>query len=180
VKRIASAVRRKAEKVRLLLLDVDGVLTDGRIVIDDRGRETKHFDVRDGQGIALLMQAGILVGFITARKSKVVDFRARELGVKIVHQGVQSKAHAYRAIQQETGIAEAQIAYVGDDILDLAILDRVGLAITVGDGWPQLFPLVDYVTEALGGRGAVREVAELLLKSQSKWDLVTRRYRASQ
>ncbi|MEX0806807.1 MAG: HAD hydrolase family protein [Candidatus Binatia bacterium] len=177
MKRISSAVRKKAEKISLLLLDVDGVLTDGRIIIDDRGAETKHFDVRDGQGIALLMQAGIQVGFITARKSKVVAFRARELGVAIVHQGVRSKADAYRSIQHETGIAEAQIAYVGDDIVDLPILDRVGLAVTVRDGWPELFSVVDYVTEACGGRGAVREVAELLLRAQNKWVELTKQYR---
>lgn len=177
MKRISSAVRQKAKKIRLLLLDVDGVLTDGRIIIDDRGAETKQFDVRDGQGIALLMRAGIQVGFITGRSSKVVEYRARELGVRIVYQGVESKADAYQEIQRETGFAEAQIAYVGDDVIDLPILHRVGLAVTVKDSWPELLPIVDFVTEKCGGRGAVREIAELLLRAQSRWVELTKQYR---
>ena len=169
MKRISSAVRKKAQFIKLLLLDVDGVLTDGRIIIDDRGVETKQFDVRDGQGIVSLTRAGIQVGLITARTSKVVSYRARELGLRIVRQGVSSKPDAYGEIQRKTGLAETQIAYVGDDIGDLQILERVGLSITVNDGWQELSKLVDYVTEKPGGRGAVREVAELLLRSQNKW-----------
>jgi 3-deoxy-D-manno-octulosonate 8-phosphate phosphatase (KDO 8-P phosphatase) len=169
VKRISAAVRKKAQHIKLLLLDVDGVLTDGRIIIDDRGVETKQFDVRDGQGIVLLMRAGIEVGFITARTSKVVRHRAKELGLRIVRQGVRSKCDAYGEIQRQTGLAKTQIAYIGDDLGDLQILHRVGLAITVNDGWRELSRSVDYVTEKPGGRGAVREVAEILLKSQNKW-----------
>ncbi len=169
MKRISPAVRKKAEQIRLLLLDVDGVLTDGRIIIDDRGVETKQFDVRDGQGIVSLMRAGIQVGLITARTSKIVSYRAKELGLQMVLQGVRSKADAYGEIQRKTGLTETQIAYMGDDIGDLQILHRVGLALTVRDGWQELSKLVDYVTEKPGGRGAVREVAELLLRAQNKW-----------
>ena len=169
MKRISSAVRKKAQLIKLLLLDVDGVLTDGRIIMDDRGVETKQFDVRDGQGIVSLMRAGIQVGLITARTSKVVSYRAKELGLRIVLQGVRSKGNAYSEIQRNTGLAETQIAYVGDDIGDLQILHRVGLAVTVSDGWKELSKLVDYITEKPGGRGAVREVAELLLRAQNKW-----------
>jgi 3-deoxy-D-manno-octulosonate 8-phosphate phosphatase (KDO 8-P phosphatase) len=168
VKRISKAVRKKAQDIKLLLLDVDGVLTDGGIIIDDRGVETKHFNVRDGQGIVLLMRAGIEVGLITARTSKAVRYRAKELGLRIVHQGVQSKVTVYGEIRRQTGLADTQIAYIGDDIGDLQILHRVGLAVTVNDGWPELFRFVDYVTETPGGKGAVREVAELLLKAQNK------------
>jgi 3-deoxy-D-manno-octulosonate 8-phosphate phosphatase (KDO 8-P phosphatase) len=168
VKRISKAVRKKAQDIKLLLLDVDGVLTDGGIIIDDRGVETKHFNVRDGQGIVLLMRAGIEVGLITARTSKAVRYRAKELGLQIVHQGVQSKVTVYGEIRRQTGLAETQIAYIGDDIGDLQILHRVGLAVTVNDGWQELFRFVDYVTETPGGKGAVREVAELLLKAQNK------------
>jgi 3-deoxy-D-manno-octulosonate 8-phosphate phosphatase (KDO 8-P phosphatase) len=170
VKRISTAVRKKAKAIKLLLLDVDGVLTDGRILLDDRGVETKQFDVRDGQGVVLLMRAGIEVGLITARNSKAVRYRAKELGLRIVHQGIQSKATTYREIRRQSGLAEMQIAYIGDDIGDLEILHRVGLAVTVNDGWEGLFRFVDYITEKPGGRGAVREVAELLLKAQNKWD----------
>jgi 3-deoxy-D-manno-octulosonate 8-phosphate phosphatase (KDO 8-P phosphatase) len=170
VKRISTAVRKKAKAIKLLLLDVDGVLTDGRIVLDDRGVETKQFDVRDGQGIVLLMRAGIEVGLITARKSKAVRFRAKELGLRIVHQGIRNKAITYGEILRKSGLAETEIAYIGDDIGDLEILHRVGLAVTVNDGSDELFRAVDYITQKAGGRGAVREVAELLLKAQIKWD----------
>jgi 3-deoxy-D-manno-octulosonate 8-phosphate phosphatase (KDO 8-P phosphatase) len=170
VKRISTAARKKARAIKLLLLDVDGVLTDGRIILDDRGVETKHFDVRDGQGIVLLMRAGIEVGLITARSSKTVRYRAKELGLRIVRQGIQNKAITYGEIRRQSGLAEMQIAYIGDDIGDLEILHRVGLAVTVNDGWKELFRFVDYITEKPGGRGAVREVAELLLKAQNKWN----------
>jgi 3-deoxy-D-manno-octulosonate 8-phosphate phosphatase (KDO 8-P phosphatase) len=99
-----------------------------------------------------------------------VRYRAKELGLRIVHQGIQSKATTYREIRRQSGLAEMQIAYIGDDIGDLEILHRVGLAVTVNDGWEELFRFVDYITEKPGGRGAVREVAELLLKAQNKWD----------
>ena len=171
MKRISTAVRNKAKAIKLLLLDVDGVLTDGRIILDDRGVETKHFDVRDGQGIVLLLRAGIEVGLITARNSKAVRYRAKELGLRIVHQGVQSKATTYGAIRRQSGLAETQIAYIGDDIADLEILYRVGVAVTVNDGSEELFRSVHYITQKPGGRGAVREVAELLLKAQNKWDM---------
>jgi 3-deoxy-D-manno-octulosonate 8-phosphate phosphatase (KDO 8-P phosphatase) len=170
VKRISTAVRNKARAIKLLLLDVDGVLTDGRIILDDRGVETKHFDVRDGQGIVLLMRAGIEVGLITARSSKAVRYRAKELGLRIVHQGIQNKLSTYGVIHHQSGLAETEIAYIGDDVGDLEVLHRVGFAVTVNDGWEELFPSVDYVTEKPGGRGAVREVAELLLKAQHKWN----------
>ena len=170
MKRISTAVRKKARAIKLLLLDVDGVLTDGRIILDDRGVETKHFNVRDGQGIVLLMRAGIEVGLITARSSKAVRYRAKELGLRIVHQGIQNKLSTYGAIRRQSGLAETEIAYIGDDVGDLEILHRVGFAVTVNDGWEELFPAVDYVTEKPAGRGAVREVAELLLKAQNKWD----------
>lgn len=171
MKRISTAVRNKARAIKLLLLDVDGVLTDGRIILDDRGVESKHFDVRDGQGIVLLMRAGIEVGLISARNSKAVRYRAKELGLRIVRQGIQNKATTYGEIRRQSGLADRQIAYIGDDIGDVEILRRVGLAVTVKDGWEEIFRSVDYVTERPGGRGAVREVAELLLKAQNKWIL---------
>ena len=153
----------------MLLLDVDGVLTDGRIIIDDRGVETKQFHVRDGQGMALLMRAGIEVGLITARSSASVRHRAKELGITLLRQGVRDKRAAYDAIKRSRGLSDHQIAYVGDDIIDLPILRAAGLAVTVADGCGELRTSVDLITTAAGGRGAVREVAELLLKSQKKW-----------
>jgi len=176
VKRISASVREKAKKIRLLLLDVDGVLTDGRIILDDRGVETKQFHVRDGQGIALLMRAGVEVGFITGRSSKVVSYRAKELGLRLVQQGVQDKLGAYARIKAKARLSDEQIAYVGDDIIDLPILRQAGLAVAVRDGWSGLAAFVDFVTKAGGGNGAVREVADLLLQAQRKWpDLVQRK-----
>jgi 3-deoxy-D-manno-octulosonate 8-phosphate phosphatase (KDO 8-P phosphatase) len=169
VKRVSSGVRSKAKNIVLLLVDVDGVLTDGRIIIDDRGVETKHFHVRDGQGISLLLRSGIEVGIITSRSSQSVSHRAKELGIGLVRQGVRNKVTAYDEIKRRQALKDSQIAYIGDDIVDLAILRRVGLAVSVADGWSGLRPTVDYVTEAKGGHGAIRELAELLLKAQGKW-----------
>jgi 3-deoxy-D-manno-octulosonate 8-phosphate phosphatase (KDO 8-P phosphatase) len=179
MKRIPPAVRKKAEKIKLVLFDVDGVLTDGAIIIDDEGVETKRFHVRDGQGIALLKRSGIEVGFITGRSSKVVRLRAKELGVRLVYQGMQNKAHAYTEIKRKTGLRDEEIAYVGDDAIDLPILRQSGLAVAVQDCWPGLKNRVDYVTQAAGGKGAAREVSELLLKTQGQWARLTRTYRLS-
>ena len=176
MKVISAALRKKARKIKLLLLDVDGVLTDGGIYIDDRGIETKRFDVRDGQGITLLRRAGIEVGFITGRSSNLVRVRARELGVRIIHQGVRDKADAYRRIKQKSRLEDESVAYVGDDIADVPILRRAGLAIVVRDAWDGARPYADYVARAEGGRGAVREVCELLLKAQELWKEPTRPY----
>ena len=175
MKPIPASVRRKAAKIKLLLLDVDGVLTDGRIIIDDRGVETKQFHVRDGQGIALLRSAGVEIGFITGRSSAVVRHRAKDLGVRLVFQGVANKLACYAEIKRRQGLKDEQIAYVGDDLIDLPVLLRAGLAFSVADGWPGLSAAADYVTAAAGGQGAVREVAELLLKAQGKWPKLTSR-----
>jgi 3-deoxy-D-manno-octulosonate 8-phosphate phosphatase (KDO 8-P phosphatase) len=169
VKRIPSSLRRKAQRVSLLLLDVDGVLTDGRIIVDDRGVETKQFHVRDGQGIALLLRGGIEVGFITARSSRSVRHRAKELGVRLIREGVRDKLAVYGAIKRSRSLRDEQIAYMGDDIVDLPTLRQAGLGFSVADGWDVLRLEADFVTTAAGGRGAVREVAELLLTAQGKW-----------
>lgn len=176
MKRIPAGLRKKARTVKLLLLDVDGVLTDGSIVIDGRGDEIKRFDVRDGEGIKLLLRARIQVGMISGRASKAVTGRARELGIRMVHQGVPDKRQLYDKIKARTGLTDREIAYVGDDLTDLPILRQAGLAIAVNDGWDGLNPIVDYVTRNPGGRGAVREVAELILRAQSKWATLTERY----
>jgi 3-deoxy-D-manno-octulosonate 8-phosphate phosphatase (KDO 8-P phosphatase) len=167
VKHISLKVQSKARKIKLLLLDVDGVLTDGGIYIDNRGVETKRFDVRDGQGITLVQRAGIEVGFITGRFSEVVRFRAKELGVTIVYQRVQKKLEVYQRIKQKSRLEDESIAYVGDDIADIPVLRQTGLAIVVRDAWAEVKRHADYVTETDGGRGAVREVSELLLKAQA-------------
>ena len=168
MKHTFAGVQKKAARIRLILLDVDGVLTDGGIIIDNRGVEAKRFDVRDGQGITSLIHFGIKIGFITGRYSNIVRRRAKELGVTMVYQNVKDKVQIYDRIKRKTGLKDEQIAYMGDDILDLPVLRKAGLAITVRDGWPGLKSRVDYMTKSAGGRGAVREVSELVLKVQGK------------
>jgi 3-deoxy-D-manno-octulosonate 8-phosphate phosphatase (KDO 8-P phosphatase) len=170
VKRIPTGVRKKAARIELLLLDVDGVLTDGGIIIDDRGVEAKRFDVRDGQGITLLLGAGIKVGFMTARSSKLVANRAKELGVSMLYQAVRNKVATYELIKRKTRLHDEQIAYMGDDWGDIPLLHRVGLALTVRDGWSGLRTCVHYVARAGGGHGAVREICDLLLTARGKMD----------
>lgn len=170
MKRIPAGVRNRAARIELLLLDVDGVLTDGGIIVDDRGVEAKRFDVRDGQGITLLLGTGIEVGFMTARSSKLVARRAKELGVSMVYQAVRDKVVAYDLIKRKTGFHDEQIAYMGDDLGDMPVLHRVGLALTVRNGWSGLRGCVHYVTRADGGHGAVREICDMLLTVKGKMD----------
>jgi YrbI family 3-deoxy-D-manno-octulosonate 8-phosphate phosphatase len=168
--------RRKARGVAVLLLDVDGVLTDGRILLDERGKEKKIFHVHDGQGICWLLKAGVEVGIISGRSSGSVQARARELGITLLFQGIQDKWAVVEALLKEKGWDLDQVAYVGDDLVDLPLLQRVGLPIGVPNGHPLTHRSVDYVTRKSGGWGAVREVAEELLKSQGKWGEVVRGY----
>ncbi|MBI5642438.1 MAG: HAD family hydrolase [Deltaproteobacteria bacterium] len=167
---------QKLKKIKLLIFDVDGVLTDGRIIYNDEGQETKVFDVRDGHGIKLLMRAGIESAIITARESKVVEHRAANLGIELVFQGAKNKVAALDEILQKRPVRLDEIAYMGDDIIDLPVLKRVGLALTVADAVDEVRDRVDFVTSRPGGRGAAREVAELLLKTQGKWDEILQNY----
>ncbi len=166
----------KAARVRLFLLDVDGVLTDGGIIYDAKGKETKRFHVRDGHGIVLLRRAGLDVGIISGRASKVVDIRARELGIAIVRQGAADKVAAWRAILADTGRLPEETAYVGDDIVDLPILRRVGFAAAVADAEDSVLSAADFVASRPGGYGAVREVIEFVLRARGAWEAVTEKY----
>ncbi|MBI5971233.1 MAG: HAD family hydrolase [Deltaproteobacteria bacterium] len=167
---------KKIEHVRLVIFDVDGVMTDGRIHYTDQGVEIKSFNVKDGHGIKLLMRAGIEAGIITARQSKTVDVRARDLGITIVAQGRKDKLEAFEEIIKKQGIKPEEAAYVGDDVVDLPVLRRVGFSVAVSDAVDTVKAAVDYVTRKKGGNGAVREVVELILKAQGKWDSVMERY----
>jgi len=166
----------KLAKIKLLLLDVDGVLTDGRIIYDSLGNELKAFDVKDGHGLKMIQRAGIKVGIITGRSSEVVRRRADELGIEILYQGALQKLKPYREILAQYNLTDDQVAYVGDDIVDLPILQRVGFSATVADAVPDVLPLVDYVATRDGGRGAVREICDLLLRAMGSWDELTARY----
>ena len=167
MRKTKTSVQTKAKNIKLLLLDVDGVMTDGRIILDNQGNELKAFHVRDGHGIKLAQRAGIIIGIITGRKSEVVNIRARELGITEVHQGAHEKIAVYDQILKKYGFRDAEAAYMGDDVVDLAIFKRVGLAVTVADADPAVKPFTDLVTRASGGRGAVRELINLILKKQS-------------
>lgn len=169
-------MRERLAKIRLLLLDVDGVMTDGRIIYDDHGCETKAFDVKDGHGIKLLQRAGIQVGIITGRQSAVVSHRAAELGIGLLYQGVRDKLLPFHEILEKTGLPAEAIAFVGDDLIDLPVLLRVGFAATVADAVEEIKPYVHHVTARPGGRGAVREVCDLILKSSGRWEKVAARY----
>jgi 3-deoxy-D-manno-octulosonate 8-phosphate phosphatase (KDO 8-P phosphatase) len=169
-------MRERLGKIKLLLLDVDGVMTDGRIIFDNNGIETKSFDVRDGHGLKLVQRAGVRLGIITGRQSEVTRIRARELGIDIVFQGVRDKLLPYLQIRDELGLADEECGYMGDDVVDLPILRRVGFAATVADAVEEIKPYVHYVASRGGGRGAVREVCDLLLRESGRWSAVTARY----
>ena len=163
-------------KIKLLLLDVDGILTDGRIIYDNNGIESKAFHVRDGHGLKMLQRAGFKVGIITGRESNVVTHRAKELGIKLVYQGAKNKMIPYEEILEKTGLDDEQVAYVGDDLVDLPILRRVGCSFTVADAVTDIKSYVDYITTLAGGCGAVREICDMLLRQSGKWDETTARY----
>ena len=162
-----TSIKSKAKNIKLLLLDVDGVLTDGTIILDCQGNELKAFHVRDGHGIKLAQRAGIVIGLITGRKSEVVNLRARELGIEEVHQGVHEKLEMYESLLAKYGVRDSEVAVMGDDIVDLDILKRAGLAATVSDCDPAVRPHAHLITKAAGGRGAVREFINLLLKNRA-------------
>jgi len=168
----------KIRNVRVLILDVDGVLTDGRIIISDDGQETKGFNVRDGHGLKMIKRIGIEVIFLTGRKSRVVEHRARELGVERVYQGILDKRAAFEDLVAQGGMTPGQVAYMGDDIVDLPVLRRVGFSATVSDAHDEVLKAVDLVTVNPGGRGAVREICEIIIRAQGKWDEIMARYRA--
>jgi 3-deoxy-D-manno-octulosonate 8-phosphate phosphatase (KDO 8-P phosphatase) len=162
-------IDERAADVRLLILDVDGVMTDGRIVINDRGEETKFFHVRDGQGLRLLMKAGVDVAIVTGRKSKTVEIRAAELGITNVFQGVADKRNLGEKLIKEKGLKREQVCCIGDDIIDIQMFSRVGLPVAVEDAPAEVCDAAVYVTKTKGGKGAVREVCEIILKAKGLW-----------
>lgn len=168
----------KIMAVKLVVFDVDGVLTDGRIIFSNSGEETKLFDVKDGHGIKILMRMGIDVAIITARESEVVRRRARDLGITHVFQGIKDKKMSLEALVKASGVSPGEMAYMGDDIIDLPVLKRVAFSAAVADAVAEVLERVDFVAQKPGGRGAARELAELILKVQGKWDEVMKLYLA--
>jgi len=162
-RKISKRIVEKARRVRFLLLDVDGVMTDGTIYLDADGRETKAFNIYDGSGIHMLRKAGIQVGIITGRQSTIVAHRARELEITEVHQKIMDKLKVYVELTLKYGLQDSEMAYIGDDVIDLPVLERVGLSVAVPNAHPDVKARVDWVTQKAGGYGAVREVTDLLL-----------------
>lgn len=171
----ASLVER-AKKIKLLILDVDGVLTDGRIVYGNYGDELKFFNVMDGFGLNLWHRSGLKAVVITAKKSKVVIKRAREVKMAKVYQNAFDKLEAFEKILKKFKVKSEEICYIGDDLIDLPILTRVGLGISVPEAAPEVIKGAHCITKRSGGKGAVREVIDFILKSQGKWKEVTKRY----
>ena len=169
-------MEERLKKIKLLILDVDGVLTDGRIIFDSNGVESKFFNVKDGHGIKLLQRSGIEVGIISGRESKVVANRAIELGITQVYQKSLDKLVPYRQMLEATGVSDEEVGFMGDDIIDVPLLRRVGFAAAPADAVAEVLPYAHFVAKNNGGWGAVREVCDLILRAQGTWESVTSRY----
>ncbi len=172
----AAEVKRRARKIRLLAFDVDGVLTDGRVTFTSHGEEVKSFDIKDGHALKLAGRHGIAVAFITGRESIMVDRRAAELGVTLVFQGAKDKATSLRLLLSQTGLSADEVAYMGDDLVDLPVMRRVGLACAVSDAVPEVLERAHWVSKAQGGRGAARELVAMVMEAQGLWDQVLEHY----
>jgi 3-deoxy-D-manno-octulosonate 8-phosphate phosphatase (KDO 8-P phosphatase) len=160
----------KFKNIKLLLFDVDGVLTDGDIIYNEKGKEIKVFNVKDGLGIRLLMKAGIKVGIVTGRSSEALRHRCENLGITLVYEGVRDKGALLNELIEKTGFHSDEIAFMGDDLPDLPLMRIVGLSIAVADAHESVIEQADMVTLAKGGNGAAREVCEKIIKSQGHWN----------
>jgi len=170
------AVAARAKKIKLVIFDVDGVLTDGSLYYGHDGREYKVFHSRDGHGMKMLRQGGVEIGIITARNSQAVVHRMANLGIEHVYQGASEKLPAYEELRAKLNLRPEEVAYVGDDVIDLPVMTKVGLAIAVADAHPDVVQRSHWQTNALGGRGAARDACELILRQQGKWDALLQRY----
>ena len=162
--------------ISLIVFDVDGVLTDGSVIVNDLGVEAKRFFVRDGFAMRAAMTLGVQIGVITGRTSRTVTLRMTELGVTLVHQGMKDKAMALETLCQRAGVTLEETAYMGDDLIDLPAMVRCGYPMAVADAVEEVQAVARYVTEASGGRGAAREAIEHILKAQSRWDELVEQY----
>ena len=156
----------KAKKIEFLLLDVDGILTDGKIFIDSYGNELKTFHIHDGHGISLLKQSGVGVGIISGRSSRSVDYRAKELNITEVYQGIKDKVSVYRQLAAKYNLSDEQVAFMGDDLIDIPLLRIVGFSATAADAVREVREVVDLISGKMGGGGAVREVTDFILKAK--------------
>lgn len=163
-------IAERLKAIKMVLLDVDGVLTAGEIIYGDNGDQYKVFDVKDGLGIRMLMEAGLQVGIVTGRTGRALRHRCRNLGIELIFDGIRDKSRALAQVADKTGIAPEATAFVGDDLPDLPIMKQVGLAVAVADAHEMVRGTAHLTTRAPGGRGAVRELCEAILKAQDRWD----------
>jgi 3-deoxy-D-manno-octulosonate 8-phosphate phosphatase (KDO 8-P phosphatase) len=173
---VHTSIDKRAALIRLVLFDVDGVLTDGRVLIHGDGSESKQFHIRDGILMVWAQRLGLTVGLLSARTSTTTTARAAQLGITLVHQGVASKIAAYEEIIGDIGLNDDEVAYMGDDIVDLAVLARVGLAAAPADAVPEVRECADWIASSAGGTGAARELLELILRAQGRWDAIVRSF----
>jgi 3-deoxy-D-manno-octulosonate 8-phosphate phosphatase (KDO 8-P phosphatase) len=182
IPRISPALKKRAAQIKILLMDVDGTMTAGGVTLlsrsDGSAVEIKTFDAHDGQGLTLAHTAGIRTGCITGRESSALLRRAHEMKMEFIYMKQPTKTHAYEDVLRKTGARESEVAYVGDDLPDLPILRRVGLAIAVGDAVPEVKKAAHYTTSAHAGHGAIRDAIELILKSKGIWEQMIDKARA--
>ncbi len=176
--RSSADLDRRLARIQLLLLDVDGVLTDGGVAWNNQGIESKTFHIRDGLGLKLWQRTGCRAGIVTGRASHVVQLRATELGIGIVRQGVEDKLATTEGILRETGVSWEETAFIGDDLPDLAVITKCGVGVAVADACAEVRAAAAIVTQLPGGKGAVREVIEKLLRARGSWDSIVARYAA--
>lgn len=173
---ISQEVIERAKKIKLIMLDVDGVLTDGRIIFSSTGEELKCFNAQDGCAMVLAQRVGIKIAFITGRKSSILVRRAREHQVAEVFQNANNKQEVLQKLLNKYQLGPEEVAFMGDDLVDIAIMKKSGLAIAVADAVLEVKEISHYITQREGGRGAIREVVDLIIKSQDKWQEVTKSY----
>jgi 3-deoxy-D-manno-octulosonate 8-phosphate phosphatase (KDO 8-P phosphatase) len=176
----ATTIDRKAAHIRLLLFDVDGVLTDGRILVHSDGSESKQFSIRDGTGLVWAQRSGLATGLLSARHSPATSVRAAQLGIRIVRQQPGDKLGTFRQLLDDEHLSAEQVAFMGDDLLDLPVLTRVGLSGAPADAVPDVRSRVDWVSARPGGHGAVRDFVELVLRAQGRWDGLVQAYLAEE
>jgi 3-deoxy-D-manno-octulosonate 8-phosphate phosphatase (KDO 8-P phosphatase) len=169
-------LKTRAKKIKMILMDTDGVLTEGKIIFFSGGGEAKAFDVKDGVGIKLAQRVGIKTGIITGRSSEAVTRRAQELGIDELCQGAREKLISYEEIISKHSLKDEEVCFIGDDIIDIPVLKRVGFPVAVADAHKDILSFTAYQTDLKGGQGAVREVIDFIIRAQGKWDQLIKRY----
>ena len=173
---ISPEIKDRIKKIKFVIMDIDGILTDGRIIYDNKGNELKFFDVQDGFGIVLLKRIGVESAIMTAKKSKVVSRRAKDFGVKYLYQDCFDKLKAFQEILGKINLSPEEICFIGDDLIDIPVLKRVGFAVSVPNAVDEAKEAAHYITKREGGRGAVREICDLIIKTQDRWQNIISRY----